>query len=46
MPSYFEEVDGVNIHYEKVGNGSQVLLLIPGAIGKIGHAFADSNSKF
>ena len=34
MPSFFEEVDGVRIHYEKVGTGSQVLLLIPGAIGK------------
>lgn len=34
MPSFFEEVDGVKIHYERVGTGSQVLLLIPGAIGK------------
>lgn len=34
MPSFFEEVDGVKIHYEKVGTGPQVLLLIPGAIGK------------
>jgi hypothetical protein len=34
MPSFFEEVDGVRIHYEKVGTGPQVLLLIPGAIGK------------
>ena len=34
MPSFFEEVDGVKLHYEKVGNGPQVLLLIPGAIGK------------
>lgn len=34
MPSFFEEVDGVNIHYEKVGTGDQVLLIIPGAIGK------------
>lgn len=35
MPSFYEEVDGVRIHYEKVGTGSQVLLLIPGAIGKL-----------
>lgn len=35
MPSFFEEVDGVRIHYEKVGSGPQVLLLIPGAIGKL-----------
>lgn len=34
MPSYFEEIDGVKLHYEKVGNGPQVLLLIPGAIGE------------
>lgn len=34
MPSFFEEIDGVKIHYEKVGTGDQVLLLIPGAIGK------------
>lgn len=30
----FQEVDGVNIHYEKVGSGDMVLLLIPGAIGE------------
>jgi len=39
MPSFFEEVDGVRIHYEKVGNGPQTLLLIPGAIGKLFDGF-------
>lgn len=35
MPSFYEDdVDGVRLHYEKVGTGPQVLLLIPGAIGE------------
>ena len=34
MLSNFEKVGGYNIHFEKVGTGSQILLLIPGAIGK------------
>lgn len=31
---FYEDIDGVRIHYEKVGNGEQVILLIPGAIGE------------
>ena len=27
-------VDGAEVHYEKVGNGKNVLLLTPGAIGQ------------
>ncbi|RWS26616.1 valacyclovir hydrolase-like protein [Leptotrombidium deliense] len=27
------EVNGINIHYEKIGNGSHVVLLLPGALG-------------
>ena len=35
MPGELIEVDGIKIHYEKVGNGPHVLLLLPGGIGRL-----------
>lgn len=29
------EVNGVELHYEKIGTGSTVVLLLPGGIGKL-----------
>lgn len=31
--SNFVEINGFPIHYDKFGTGSQVVLLIPGALG-------------
>lgn len=31
--SFFEEIEGVRIHCQKIGNGPQVLLFLHGAIG-------------
>lgn len=35
MPGEKIDLNGVNIHYEKVGTGSIVVLLLPGGIGKL-----------
>ncbi|KAI1284903.1 Valacyclovir hydrolase [Halotydeus destructor] len=32
-PGHFVEVNGFNIHYEKLGNGSRIVLLLPGGLG-------------
>ncbi|XP_070567447.1 valacyclovir hydrolase-like [Ptychodera flava] len=33
VSQHYQEVNGVNIHYEKTGQGNHTLLLLPGALG-------------
>jgi hypothetical protein len=34
IPRHLIEIDGIQIHYERVGDGPNVMLLLPGGIGK------------
>ncbi len=34
IPGHLIEIDGIQIHYERVGDGPNVMLLLPGGIGK------------
>ncbi|XP_054159937.1 valacyclovir hydrolase-like [Oppia nitens] len=40
------EIDGLNIHYEKIGNGSEVVLLLPGGLGTTRTDFTEQLDNF
>jgi len=35
MPGQLIEIDGLQIHYEKVGNGPNFIFLMPGGVGTL-----------